>query len=143
LYEPIENLSSAVSWNVTTPGSSSTLTGNNGGRMVNDTTSSSVRPSSWSARTRRDWILREATREERKALHVIPMQVRQKAVAAEQRVGGYLLAVVTKPRAHVEQQRILARRVDRNTRRIAAISSDVIALARRRTSNTVERDAHH
>ena len=81
--------------------------------------------------------------EERQTLHVVPMQVGQQAVAAEQRVGRNLLAVVAKAGAHVEQQRILAGRVDRNARGVASVPSDVIALARRRAANAVERDAHH
>ena len=82
-------------------------------------------------------------REEREALHVVPMQVGQQAVTPEQFVDRDALAVVAKARAHVEQQRCLPRRVDRHARRVAAVPTDVIALARRRAADSMERDAHH
>ena len=42
---PIENSESATSWNLISPGSSASVIGNNGGRIVSVITSDTVRPS--------------------------------------------------------------------------------------------------
>ena len=81
--------------------------------------------------------------EERQTLNVIPVQMAEQAASLEQLLGGHLLAEVAEAGAHVEEQWLLAWRIDRDARRVAAIPLNVIALARRRTTNAMERDPHH
>ena len=74
---------------------------------------------------------------------MIPVQVGEQTAAPEELVGRQALAEVAQAGAHVEQQRLLSGRVDRDARRITAISLDVIALARRRAADAMERDVYH
>ena len=64
------------------------------------------------------------------------------ARAAERLVTGARQPEVAQAGAEVEQQRVLAGRVDRHARRVAAVASDVVAMARRRAPHAMKRDQH-
>ena len=75
------------------------------------------------------------------ALRVVPVKVGQQTCAAKRFVGSEPRAEVAKPRAEIEHDRVVSGNVDRDARRISAATFDVIAVARGRTPNTMERDA--
>ena len=81
--------------------------------------------------------------EERQALHVIPMEVRDQRVAVERPVEGLGLAEVAQARAHVEDDRILAGGLNCHARGVAAVPTSSITRARCRPSHPEESDVEH
>ena len=80
--------------------------------------------------------------EERKTLDVVPVEVAQQARRGERLVERALLAEVAQARAEVEEDRVVARDVDGDARRVPAVANDLLTMAGRRTTDAVERDAH-
>jgi hypothetical protein len=79
--------------------------------------------------------------EERQALDVVPVEMRQQANAAERSVVRLLASEVAQAGAEVEHDGQLPGDVDRHARRVAAAPDDVIAMARGRPPDTMKRDA--
>ena len=132
--------SSPVSWKRTSPVSWSGRIGKNGGRIISANTSPRG-PSSWRGRTRRgsrtvdvEW------REERQALHVIPVEVRQQHRPVEHAVA--TVGVGTEPGAEIEEDRRRIVGLERNRRGMATEVRVLGAGAGRRSSDPVEDDSH-
>src|SRR5690606_1249553 len=76
--------------------------------------------------------------EERQALHVVPVEVRDQRVAPEAAVGGLGGAQEAEPGAEVEDDRLVARLLDGDARRVAAVALVRLARARCRPADAEE-----
>ena len=80
--------------------------------------------------------------EERQALRVVEVRVREQARTDEAGVARQALAAeVPKTGSEIEENRLAAGRQHRDARRVAAVADDVVAMAGRRATHAVESDA--
>ena len=78
--------------------------------------------------------------EERQALHVVPVHVGDQGRAPERAVGGQVLAELAQAGAQVEDDRVVAGRVELDAGRVAAVATVLVAGTRGRAPYTEEGD---
>jgi hypothetical protein len=87
-------------------------------------------------------LLVQQRAEERQSLDVVPVEVAQQARATERRTGRAAQSEVAQPGAEVEQEWVLAGHVDGHAGRVAAVTGDLITMARGRPPDAMKPDQH-